>query len=166
MTLYEVLTDERGEKYRHPLGNAAWTQTPDRKVKEFLLRFDTPPESDALFLETRNGDNPPIVLEEFQLFYPVTRILFKTGSDEGLFLYYGNPQAAAPRYDLSLVAAQLVAADKAGAAAGAEQQLRKSSWRDNQIPGKGGVIFWGMLALVVAALLIIISRLLPKAPEV
>jgi len=29
--------------------------------------------------------------------------------------------------------------------------------------GKGGVVFWGMLALVVVALLAVITRLLPKS---
>jgi hypothetical protein len=41
---------------------------------------------------------------------------------------------------------------------------RKSSWREHEIPGTGGVVFWGVLALVVVVLLIIISRLLPKSP--
>jgi hypothetical protein len=164
ITLYEELADERGEKYRHNLGGASWTQMPERKNKEFFLTLDSAPQSDTLFLETHNGDNPPVALEKFQLFYPATRILFKAGPDGELFLYYGNPRAAAPSYDLSLVAGQLLSADKAIASPGAEQQLLKSSWREHEIPGQGGVVFWGILALVVVVLLVIISRLLPKAP--
>jgi hypothetical protein len=164
LTLYEELTDERGEKYRHNLGDASWIQKPDRKSGEFFLTLDGPLQSDTLFLETHNGDNPPIELDKFQLFYPATRVLFKAGPDDGLFLYYGNPRVASPSYDLSLVAGQLLAADKTAASLAAEQQLRKSSWREHEIPGTGGVLFWGILALVVVALLIIISRLLPKSP--
>jgi hypothetical protein len=164
MTIYEKLADERGEKYRHNLGGASWVQKPDRKSREFFLTLDSPPQSDTLFLETHNGDNPPVELEKFQLFYPATRILFKAGPDDELFLYYGNPRADAPRYDLSLVAGQLLSADKALASPGTEQQLLKSSWRDHEIPGQGGVVFWGILALVVVVLLVIISRLLPKSP--
>ena len=164
ITLYEVLADERGEKYRHNLGGATWVQKPDRKSRDFFLTLDGPLQSDTLFLETHNGDNPPIVLEKFQLFYPATRVLFKAGLDDELFLYYGNPRVASPRYDLSLVAGQLLSADKTIAAPGTEQQLRKSSWREHEIPGKGGVVFWGILALVVVVLLVIISRLLPKSP--
>jgi len=37
VTLYEELTDERGDKYRRAVGSAAWTQTPDRKSREFAL---------------------------------------------------------------------------------------------------------------------------------
>jgi hypothetical protein len=164
VTLYEELADERGEKYRHNLGGASWVQTPDRKSREFFLTLDSPPQSDTLFLETHNGDNPSVELEKFQLFYPATRILFKAGPDDELFLYYGNPRADAPRYDLSLVAGQLLSADRTIAAPGTEQQLRKSSWREHEIPGQGGVVFWGILALVVVVLLVIISRLLPKSP--
>ena len=74
-----------------PLGGGSWTQTPERKSKEFSLTLDSAPQSDTLFLETANGDNPPIALENFAAFYPATRILFKAKADDELFLYYGNP---------------------------------------------------------------------------
>jgi len=164
LTLYEVLTDEQGEQYRHNLTSASWIQKPDRKSREFFLTLDGQPQSDMLFLETHNGDNPPIELDNFQFCYPATRLLFKAKSDDEPFLYYGNPRVDSPRYDLSLVAGQLLAADKSAASLAAEQQLRKSSWREHEIPGTGGVVFWGILALVVVVLLIIISRLLPKSP--
>ncbi len=164
LSLYEELIDDRGDKYRYPLGNATWTQTPDNKSKEFVLTFDSVPQSDTLFLETENGDNPPIELGKFTAAYPVTRVLFKSKADDDLFLYYGNQHVPPPRYDLTLVAGQLLAADKKTVPLGAEQQLNKPSWLEYEVPGKGGVLFWGMLAVVVAVLLIIISRLLPKAP--
>jgi len=163
LSLYEELTDERGDKYRHVLGGATWTQTPERQSKEFTLTLDGPLQSDTLFLETDNGDNPPIELEKFTAFYPVTRILFKAKPDDQLFLYYGNPRVSSPSYDLSLVAGQLLAAEKNVASLFAEEQLRNSSWYGDQMAGQGGVLFWGTLALVVVVLLFIISRLLPKS---
>jgi hypothetical protein len=164
VTLYEELSDDRGDKYRRPLGGAHWVQTPDRTRKQFILALTGSPNSDTLVLETHNGDNPPIHLEKFQAFYPATRVLFKAQPAEQLLLYYGNPQTAAPRYDLSLVAGQLLAADQGEATLGAEEQLKKS-WGEGHRPGKGGVVFWGILAVVVVALLIIISRLLPQSPR-
>jgi hypothetical protein len=163
VTLYEELTDERGEKYRRNLGGAAWTQTPDRKSWEFALTLNERLQSETLFLETENGDNPPIELEKFAVFYPATRVLFKAKAGDELFLYYGNPRASAPSYDLNLVAGQLLAADKTTATLSAEEQLKKSSWAESQTPGQGGVMLWGILAVVVMALLVIIARLLPKA---
>jgi hypothetical protein len=162
MVLYEELTDERGTSYRHALGRASWTQTPARPANDFSLTLDGAARSDTLFLETQNGDNPPIELEKFAVFHPATRILFKAPADDALFLYYGNPRVAAPSYDLSLVAGELLAADKATARLAAEEQLKKSSWAERQTPGSGGFVFWGILAVVVVGLLVIIARLLPK----
>jgi hypothetical protein len=163
MAAYEELRDERGEAYRHSLGSASWMQTPDAPKKEFTLVLDSAPESDTIFLETQNGDNPPIDLQSFQLFYPATRLLFKARANDALSLYYGNSAASAPQYDLSLVANELLAADKAAASLGAEEALKKSAWRPTGMYGKGGVLFWGILALVVVVLLVVIARLLPKS---
>jgi hypothetical protein len=163
MSFYEELADERGDKYRHELGSASWMQTPEHNSKEFVLNFDSVPQGDTLFLETENGDNPPIELGKFTVFYPATRVLFKAKPDDELFLYYGNPHASSPSYDLNLVAGQLLAADKKTASLSPEEQLKKSSWRENEVPGKGGIVFWGILATVVVVLLTVISRLLPKA---
>ena len=164
VTVYEELSDDRGDKYRRPLGGASWFQTPDRSGQQLILTLDAAPQSDTVVLETDNGDNPPIELEKFQAFYSATRVLFKAQPADQLLLYYGNPQAASPRYDLSLVAGQLLAADQAEATLAAEVQLRKS-WGAGHRPGQGGVVFWGILAVVVVALLIIISRLLPQSPR-
>ena len=162
MTLYEEQTDERGDKYRRTLAGAAWTQTPDRTSREFILAFQSPPQSDTLVLETHNGDNPAVELDNFQVFYPATRMLFKAQPADELLLYYGNPQVSAPRYDLSLVAGQLLAAHQADAGLAAEEQLKRSWGADSQ-PGKGSVVFWAILAMVVLVLLVIISRLVPRS---
>ena len=129
-----------------------------------MLRLDSPPSSDTLVLETNNGDNPPIELEKLQAFYPATRILFKAQPADALLLYYGNERAIAPRYDLSLVAGQLLAADQSEAALGTGEPL-KTSWGEGHRPGPGGIAFWVMLAVVVVALLVIIARLLPQSPR-
>ena len=160
MFLYEMVSDERGENYRRILDQTTWTQTPDHAGKEFVLPLTTLPQSDTLYLETQNGDNPPIHLEKLTVFYPATRALFKANSGDALFIYYGNPFATAPHYDLSLVANELLAADKATVSLGAQEQL---IWHATQLSGKGGAVFWGILALVVVVLLVIISRLLPKS---
>lgn len=162
VALYEEVADERGEKYRRSLGAVTWVQTPNRPGKEFVMTFGSPLQTDTLILETHNGDNPPIELEKFQAFYAATRVLFKAETANELFLYYGNPQVSSPRYDLSLVAGQLLAADKSSATLAAGEQLKKSSWAEGRTPGKGGVLFWGILAVVVVVLLVVISRLLPK----
>jgi hypothetical protein len=158
--LYEEVADDRGGRYRRVLGRASWTQTPARANREFRLSFEGRPQSDTLVLEINNGDNAPIELERFQLFLPVTRVLFKARPEDQLKLYYGHAQAGAPQYDLNLVANELLAAEKFVATLAAEEQLKQT--REILPAGNGNVVLWVVLGLVVAVLLIIISRLLPK----
>lgn len=163
MTASENLRDERGEPYQHLLGRASWRRTSGWFTKDFSLAFDSSPQSDTVILETHNGDNPPIELEDFQLFYPATRVLFKANPGDKLFLYYGNPDANSPQYDFSLISNEVLAASKAEASPGAEEQLKKPWPREVQTTGKGGVFFWTILALVVVVLLVVIAKLLPKS---
>ncbi len=161
VVLYEEVADERGAKHQRQVGRASWVRTPDRESRELVLPLAATPATDTLFLETDNGDNPPLNLEGFQLFYGVKRILFKAAPAP--YLYYGNRRAELPRYDLSLVAAQMLTADKAAASLGPEEQVGKAPWPQRvPLAGAGSVIFWAVLAAVVAVLLVIISRLLPK----
>ena len=71
----------------------------------------------------------------------------------------------APRYDLALVAGQILAAEKSVASLGAEEPARTGGWADQALAGpRGGIIFWSALAIVVVALLIVVAKLLPKPP--
>lgn len=164
MSLYEQRTDDRGGTFRYPLATADWTQIMGIQPQEFSIPFGDRLQGKLLTLETENGDNPPIELENFQAFYPATRLLFKANKGDALYIYYGNPRVPPPNYDLSLVAGELLAADKHTLALFPEEQLKKSSWAESRTPGSGGVVFWGILAVVVVGLLLIISRLLPKPP--
>lgn len=163
MTLYEEMQDDRGAKFRQTLGQATWVQTPGHTNREFVLPINGPLGADRIFLETRNGDNPPVELRDFRFFYPVSRLLSKATSTEPVYLYYGNGKATAPQYDLSLVGDQLVMADKVTATLAAEEKLSsRTTTHRNWGSGNGTVLLWAVLALVVVVLLWIIARLLPK----
>jgi hypothetical protein len=161
--VWEEVPDGRGGRIRRELGSADWKRTTDSK--NFLtVNLTTTPQSDTLYVETDNGDNPPIGLDEFRLTYPVTRLVFKSAQPPTL--YYGNPSISAPRYDLSLVAAKLLSADKSVATLGTEEVLKAAAWTEGDpLTGVRGWLFWGILALVVAGLIIVIVRLLPKPPD-
>lgn len=165
MVLWEEQTTDRGEKYRRQLGCATWQQTPGTPTRELTITLTQSPQTDTLFLETDNGDNPAIELRDFRSHYPVTRMVFKTANDasQPLWLYYGNSNVSMPRYDLNLISAQLLRAEKSRATAGGEEitkAARKS--QGGEVAESGGILFWCVLAGVVAALLVIVARLLPK----
>ena len=107
MSLYEELRDNRGEKYRRPLGTATWVQTPDRTIEQYRLS-SIPAHSehrgpgDAQWRQPadRPGEVPGVL--------SCHACSLQGPPAEELLLYYGNPQAVAPHYDLSLVAGQLI----------------------------------------------------------
>ena len=168
MRLWEEVTNERGDKLPRELGRATWDQTPAKATREFIIQLNARPQSDMLFLETNNGDNPAIELREFRCYYPVTRVVFKTAPDSThpVWLYYGNREASAPHYDLSLVADELLRADRATVVSGGEENLSSKAERVGQtLTGSARYIFWGALGLVVVVLLGLISRFLPKSQQ-
>lgn len=168
MRLWEEVTDERGDKFATELGRATWDQTPNAPKRDLVIELNARPKSDTLFLETDNGDNPAIELRDFRGFYPVTRVVFKATANpaQPVWLYYGNSDAVAPRYDLTLVASELLKAERNTVTAGAEENLSpKPSFAGQTLTGSTRYIFWGALALVVIVLLAIMSRFLPKAPQ-
>src|SRR5213076_504792 len=125
MRVWEEVTEERGDKFPRELGHAAWDQVPTKATRELVIQLDAQPQGDTLFLETDNGDNPAIELREFRCYYPVTRVVFKAAPDstQPVWLYYGNREASAPHYDLSLVAGELLRADRSTVISGGEENL-------------------------------------------
>lgn len=145
------------------LAAGAWSRTPEPGApvtREFAL--SSRPRTDTLWIESDNGDNPPIVLGPVAVAYPVVRLIFQPPETDGLELAYGHAQAGAPRYDLGLVAARLLTAPRAAARLdGAPTAPETESWL-------GGIqavhVFWVALTLVVVVLLVVVARLLPKPP--
>ena len=71
----------------------------------------------------------------------------------------------APHYDLSLVGSQLLAAGHFTPDLGPEEKLKAQSFAGTvALAGRGRILFWSMLGLVVIVLLAVIARLLPKTP--
>jgi len=161
--LYSNEEDRRGNAWEQTLGHATWTQTPSRRTKTFSLGLSSR-VGDTLWLETDNGDNPALALDQVELHYPVTRVLFKTTAAQPLALYYGNARISAPRYDLSLVGGTLLAAEKTVPALGAEETLKEVSGGSRALKAHAGWLFWGGLAVVVVVLLLVVAKLLPKPP--
>jgi len=159
----ELRRDERGRTDLVVLGSAAWQRRSGEKPHEMGVPLSSRPESDTLVLELENGDNPPLTLQSVQAWHPVARLIFKSAPVAGTWLYYGNPDAARPQYDLELIVPRLLAADSDDVKPGAEEILKASSrHRSNR---QSGWIFWSALGLVVAGLLFVLTRLMPKSTE-
>ena len=71
-----------------------------------------------------------------------------------------------PHYDLTLVAGDLLKAERRTVTAAQEENLSpKGSLVGQTLTGSTRYIFWGALALVVIVLLAIMSRFLPKPQQ-
>ena len=162
--VYEKLTNQNGGAYEITLASGTWSRTPEPGVPETkIVELSDRSRTGTLWLETDNGDNPAIALGAVQAIYPVVRLIFKTAETDGFALAYGNPQANAPRYDLSLVAVKLLTSPRNVARLNASAPDAASA--KNPFAGiNGGIIFWGALALVVVVLLVVVAKLLPKPP--
>lgn len=161
----EEVPDERGNLYTVTRAAATWQRTPEQGRGKLVLTL-APPTTDLLMLEIENGDNPPLDLKNFELRYGVKRIIFKSTTNEPIYLYYGNERATKPRYEIDLAARQLLAAPKQKAVLGPEEALEKGAITGGTwLSGRASLLFWIVLAGVVVALLVIIARLLPRSHQ-
>jgi hypothetical protein len=145
-------------------GQAEWTKTAGLTPPESYLQLPLNgiPIPSALELETVNGDNPPIAIDRAWIEFTAPLITAKVVSNAPLFLYYGNPKASAPSYDLRLVRDELLAANKHLATLDGEEILKPTAsnpWDTSA----GSPWLWAALALVVVVLLVVVAKLLPKA---
>lgn len=165
LRVYEKLTSSRGDVSERVLARAMWSRTPAPGASAtFAIALSGPPQTDTLWIETENGDNPPIALELVRVTHPVARLVFKAGAADRIVLHYGKPDAAPPRYDLGLVANQLLAAERGVAALTGTAEDMGGNSRLSFASFRGGPLFWAALGLVVVVLLAVVAKLLPKPP--
>jgi hypothetical protein len=162
----EEVRDQRGEPYGRSLAQGdLWTRTLERNGKTFSIELPAGPVGDTLFLDTDNGDNPPIAIDEVSADFPVVRLLFRS-DQQPLTLYYGSRDAVRPRYDLALMATPLLQDEKSPAQLGEEERTDGGSEGVRTFLGqRAGILLWAALAVVVVVLLVVIARLLPKTPD-
>ncbi len=165
LRFFEKPVDARGESVERTLAETNWSKTPGED-RALTVQLATPPATATLFLETDNGDNPPLTLASARVAYPVVRVLFKPEpSDTPLALCYGNRAATTPRYDLALVAGRLLAAEKSAAVLGAEEKFGADRSASDLLGRlRGGPLFWAVLSLVIVGLLVVVAKLLPQPP--
>ena len=108
------------------------------------------------FLRVRiyNGDDPPLKLREIRAEGVVRSLLFAGAAGKQYRLYYGDPHAAQPRYDLAHFLPRLEEAHVSAASLGGEEP--NSQYRTDRSTGPGKrtrrLLLWGALALVMAVL--------------
>jgi len=159
-----VVTTRRGDDFGNDwpvtLASADWTKSGTADVSLHLnLGGQRLPRK--LLLETDHGDNPPIAIDELLVRYAAPSLAAKLVDSAPVYLYYGNPNAVRPQYDLQLVRNELLGSAPQAAATGEEEILKPDS-REKRRVDAGSPWLWLALGSVVIVLLVIVARLLPK----
>lgn len=141
------------QRYVNYLGTQDWASSEPDAVPP-PLTFEPPLQRvSRLQLEIDEGDNAPLPITSAQLLLPSFALRFYHPG-ESLTLLYANPNANAPRYDLSLLAPRLFgeAAQEvvmtSAAVATEKEEGHKQQW-----------IFWIVIGVAVLVLLVILVRL-------
>ncbi len=164
VTLWHTSRDHYGNDTRLPHGSTTWQRTPATASRALTLPLAMYVPEERWFIETDNGDNAPLQLATTaSLRYRTHALLCRTTSAAPVQLYYGNTKATMPRYDVHLIEGELRAATQTLTTLGEVEVLKATPATPNtSAPGKGSPWLWAALAAVVAGLLIVVSKMLPK----
>src|SRR5581483_771874 len=160
--LYEEREDPRGVPFRRLLGQASWVRTPEQAPTLLQISIQQRTETTRLVLEVERGDNSPLTLDALQFHYRAPHLLFKGSAREDYWLYYGDPMAAHPQYDIALVADSLLSSKSLTATLDQEEPLKAtSSHIFSNLTRSMRLALWLSLGIATAILLFIVIKLLP-----
>jgi hypothetical protein len=145
------------------LASTTWVHADqDRPAPALTVPLSSAPTGELLVI-LDEGDNSPIPLTSAAMLLPSYRLRFFRERDASLRLAYGRPDLDAPRYDLALLAPQLLGAAAVDVAAGAEERAGASTAVSELVSPR---LFWALLAVAVVALIGMIVRLARRAEPV
>ncbi len=143
------------------VAQAAWRHSdPETRAPQLTLELPSSPAAHFELL-IEEGDNAPLPLDPPHLLLPAHRLRFFYPANAHLTLLYGQPDLPPPRYDLALLAPQLLGQTAHEINLGSEP--RQAAEADPDATGKK--IFWGALVGAVLVLLLILGRMLRGGAE-
>jgi hypothetical protein len=112
-----------------------------------------------LLLVVEEGDNAPLPVTSARILLPAYRLRFFRDPGASLRLAYGRRDLAPPRYDLALLAPQLLGVAAMEIEASGEPPSRSATSTAALVSPR---LFWAALVIAVVVLLGLIARLLRK----
>ncbi len=142
-------------------GNVTWVHA-DEAMAAPTVTFPLPESIEGdLFLIVEEGDNQPLPIDKATILLPSYAMRLFRRPDLPLRLIYGKDRVPAPRYDLQLLAPQLMGRLAEEVAPGPEQRFAEST-SGSAVEMVPPVVFWSVLALAVLVLLGLIVRLMRR----
>ena len=151
------------DAWMQALASVVWSHA-DQDRPTPALTIALPPEKvSELLVILDEGDNSPIPLTGAKLLLPAYRLRFFRERGASLSLAYGRADLEAPRYDLALLAPQLLGAAATEVAPAAEERTGAATLVGELVSPR---LFWGVLAVAVLVLVGMIVRLARRAEPV
>ena len=131
----------------------------DAPAQALTLQLPTRLDAKEVLLIVDEGDNAPLPIATAQLLLPAYRLRFFRQQGSSVRLVYGRSDLEPPRYDLALLATQVLSAPATDVTAAAEPAGASPVAHELISPR----LFWILLAATVAVLLAMIARLVRHA---
>lgn len=156
-----------GTRGWQPWQQMAWESRGERETALRLSLRDLPDDTEVIRMVMPHGDNQPVSISRITAHYTAPTVYFLAHTAGDYTIFGGNPDASIPRYDLSLVQAELYATLPSEGRMGNLETIRQFGW-SNRISAAFKERGWGLyavLGLVTMVLLIVIVRLFPKPAD-
>jgi hypothetical protein len=156
---------EREPDHRHrdrwfePLAQTGWAHADQDRPASALTIPLRSADAKELLVIVEEGDNTPLPIVAARVLLPAYRLRFFREQGAALRLAYGRSDLASPRYDLALLAPQLLGAAVTEIAAEGEGPQSAAGTTAALVSPR---LFWGFLAVAVLVLVGLIARLLKK----
>jgi len=141
----ESISDARGEIGKRPIGQGVWLRRSDNPTQDYSISLNAP-RNKEITIGIEDGDNPMLTLTGVSGQMSTRRIDFVVEPGDALFLYWGNPNAATPRYDLALIADAVLSSPALGASLGAVEDT---------IPAHAKTPYWFWWAAIGAGFIVV-----------
>lgn len=155
-------TQQRRDAWLEVVTSTRWVHAdPDRATRPLTVQLP-PLRATDLLLIVDEGDNSPLPIGTAHVVLPATRIRLYREEGMTIRLAYGRTDLSRPRYDLALLTPQVVGQTAQEVAPGPE---RAGSGDKSTAAIVSPRVFWIVIGVAVAVLLLLIVRLLPKPRE-
>ena len=114
-----------------------------------------------LFVLIEEGDNQPLPIEKASILLPSFAIRMNRPANEPLRVLYGKDGVPAPRYDLQLLAPQVMGRVAEEVTPGAEQRFTAATTLTT-VAALSPMVFWSVLGLAVLVLLAMVVKLMRR----
>ena len=135
-------------------------------ISNSKIQFNKKPVStEMITIAIANLDNPPLNIQDISVIYYLDKIVFEDNGTGSYRLYYGNPQAVRPQYDIDLFQSYIEKEKQDTLSLGIAEPINQLE----EIPNKGifawlnwKIIFNGVIILISLMLIILLVKKLSK----